>query len=98
MGAVPQHPFFLGVIDLLQSYNKNWLLPYVTVMYSTGPLFLSVMWERYLNGEIREGDRVRVLRKDEYNRHSWSFFTHHQGSSWHGKDARLIFWVCILSL
>lgn len=37
--------------------------------------------------------RVRILMQGEYNRYSWSFFTHHIGNSWHGKDARLIFWV-----
>ncbi|EDN05038.1 MIPC synthase [Histoplasma capsulatum] len=93
MGAVPQHPFFLRVIDSLQAYNKNWALPYITVMYSTGPLFLSVIWKEYMLSEPTMADRVRILMPDEYNRHSWSFFTHHQGSSWHGKDARLIFWM-----
>jgi hypothetical protein len=94
MGAVAQHPFFLRVIESLQGYNKNWVLPYITVMYSTGPLFLSVIWKEYmLNSPATESARVRILMPDEYNRHAWSFFSHHRGSSWHGKDARLIFWV-----
>jgi mannosyltransferase OCH1-like enzyme len=93
MGAIPQHPFFLSVIDSLQTYNRNWLLPYITVMYSTGPLFLSVIWKEYMQSNPTGSERVRVLMPDEYNKHSWSFFIHHPGSSWHGKDARLIFWV-----
>jgi hypothetical protein len=93
MGAVKQHPFFLRVIDLLQSYDRSWLLPYITVMYSTGPLFLSVIWKEYMADNPAEAARVRILMLDEYNRHSWSFFTHHVGNSWHGKDARLIFWM-----
>ncbi|WEW61986.1 CSG1/SUR1-like protein [Emydomyces testavorans] len=93
MGAVPQHPFFLRVIDSLQSYDRNWVLPYITVMYSTGPLFLSVIWKQYISGHPSESERVRVIMSDEYNENPWSFFTHHQGSSWHGKDARLIFWM-----
>ena len=40
-----------------------------------------------------EAGRVRILMQDEYNKFSWSFFTHHRGNSWHGKDAHLIFWV-----
>ncbi|KAI5287582.1 hypothetical protein KEM54_005884 [Ascosphaera aggregata] len=94
MGSVPQHPFFLYVIDSLQSYNRHWFLPYITVMYSTGPLFLSVIWKQWmtLRGPA-ESDRVRVLMKDAYNRYTWSFFTYHEGSSWHGKDAQLIFWM-----
>lgn len=95
MGAIPQHPFFLRVIESLQSYDRSWVLPYITVMYSTGPLFLSVVWKEYMLSEPDEIGRVRILMPDEYNKHSWSFFTHHEGSSWHGKDARLIFWVSI---
>ncbi|KAL1954765.1 hypothetical protein VTO42DRAFT_713 [Malbranchea cinnamomea] len=93
MGSIPQHPFFLRVIDSLQAYNRNWLLPYITVMYSTGPLFLSVLWKEYMLTKPQGRDRVRVLLQDAYNRYSWSFFTHHPGSSWHGSDARLIFWM-----
>ncbi|KAI9934112.1 hypothetical protein ASPWEDRAFT_48705 [Aspergillus wentii DTO 134E9] len=93
MGSVPQHPFFLRVIELLQSYDRHWLLPYITVMYSTGPLFLSVLWKEYMLDKPNEAARVRILMQDEYNKYSWSFFTHHVGNSWHGKDARLIFWM-----
>ncbi|KAI9893608.1 MAG: hypothetical protein M1814_006404 [Vezdaea aestivalis] len=93
MGAVPRHPFFLKVIDSLQAYNRNWRVPYITVMYSTGPLFLSVIWKEYTRWGVAEEARVRVLMPDEYNKHAWSFFTHHKGSSWHGKDAHTIFWM-----
>ncbi|EEP78185.1 mannosyl phosphorylinositol ceramide synthase SUR1 [Uncinocarpus reesii 1704] len=95
MGSVPQHPFFRRVIDSLQTYNRHWVLPYITVMYSTGPLFLSVIWKEYMAGRPTGSERVRVMMADEYNKHSWSFFTHHPGSSWHGKDARLIFWFFV---
>ena len=47
-------------------------------------------------GLLKQGDwpgRVRVLLPDEYNRHTWSFFQTYHGSSWHGKDAKLIFWM-----
>ena len=94
MGAVPGHPFFLFVIESLQTYNKNWGLPYITVMGSTGPLFLSVIWKKYMASDSNmNGGRVRILMPDEYNKHPWSFFSHHLGNSWHGKDARFIFWL-----
>lgn len=93
MGSVPQHPFFLRVIESLQQYDRHWELPYITVMYSTGPLFLSVIWKEYMQEDPSEMGRVRVLMKDEYMDHSWSFFTHHVGNSWHRSDARLIFWM-----
>ena len=98
MGAIPQHPFFLRVLDSLQLYDKDWGLPYITVMYSTGPLFLSVIWKEYMASGLNVGDsatggRVRVLMQDEYNKKAWSFFTENKGSSWHGDDAKLIFWM-----
>lgn len=94
MGAAPQHPFYLRAIDSLQAYNRSWLLPYVTVMYSTGPLFLSVVWKLYMKSRPPGPEnRVHVLLRDEYDRYSWSFFKIQKGNSWHGQDARLIFWV-----
>lgn len=98
MGAVPKHPFFMRVLDELIGYDRRWILPYITVMSSTGPLFLSIVWRHWsaegLNfGDGKDGGRVRILFPDEYNNHSWSFFTHHLGNSWHGKDVQMIFWV-----
>ncbi len=95
MGAVPQHPFFLRVIDSLQSFDRSWYLPYITIMYSTGPLFLSVIWKEYMRAGPTEAHRVRVLMPDDYSKHASSFFKVYRGSSWHGNDAQLIFWVCI---
>ncbi|KAF2092635.1 hypothetical protein NA57DRAFT_49950 [Rhizodiscina lignyota] len=95
MGAVPHHPFFLRVIDALPRYDKHWMLPYITVMGSTGPLFLSIIWRHYnvdLGAEL-EMERVRVLMPDEYVGNSWSFFTHHLGNSWHQGDVKMILWM-----
>jgi inositol phosphorylceramide mannosyltransferase catalytic subunit len=95
MGATPDHPFFKRVIDDLQSYDRSWILPYITVMGSTGPLFLSVIWRHYSSEGLNEGDgKIRILYPDEYQGKAWSFFTHHLGNSWHGNDVQLIFWVC----
>lgn len=95
MGSVPGHPFFLRVIESLQNYDRSWFLPYITIMASTGPLFLSVIWKQYMGSPESEGTgRVRILMPEEYNSRPWSFFSHHKGDSWHGQDAQLIFWVC----
>ncbi|KAH7122463.1 nucleotide-diphospho-sugar transferase [Dendryphion nanum] len=93
MGAVPRHPFFLKAIDSLPEYNRKWILPYITVMASTGPLFLSVIWRHYNSANPQGDSRVRILFPDEYNHHPWSFFTHHLGNSWHNNDVKLIFWM-----
>lgn len=96
MGSVPQHPFFMHVIDSLPRYDRRWPLPYITVMASTGPLFLSVVWRHYNSDGPAEADRVRVLFPDEYKGHSWSFFKIFAGSSWHQGDAKFIGWVRLL--
>ena len=93
MGAVPQHPFFLRVIESLQGYDRPWAMPYITIMYSTGPLFLSVIWKRYIQEAHHDGERVRVLLPDDYRDHAWSFFNISIGNSWHGSGARTIFWM-----
>jgi mannosyltransferase OCH1-like enzyme len=93
MGSIPQHPFFNTVIDSLAGYNRNWFMPYITVMYSTGPLFLSVIWKQYLGAERPPMEHVRILMPDEYKGFAWSFFNISKGSSWHGKDAQTIFWM-----
>ena len=98
MGAVPRHPFFLRVIESLQGANRKWVLPYITIMASTGPLFLSVIWKKWMSEHSAlEGNdwvgRVRVLTPDMYDKYDWSFFKTYEGNSWHGKDARLIFWM-----
>ncbi|KAH7386685.1 nucleotide-diphospho-sugar transferase [Phaeosphaeria sp. MPI-PUGE-AT-0046c] len=93
MGSVPRHPFFLKAIDSLTDYNRRWPLPYITVMASTGPLYLSIIWRHYNNASPEGANRVRILFPDEYNNHPWSFFTHHVGSSWHRTDVKVIFWL-----
>lgn len=93
MGSVPAHPFFVEVIDSLQSYKRNWWSPYITTMASTGPLFLSLIWKHYNDSPRNEIERVRILFPDSYMSHNWSFFTHHTGNSWHRADAKLLFWM-----
>jgi mannosyltransferase OCH1-like enzyme len=98
MGATPRHPFFLYVIDQLQAYNRQWGLPYITIMSSTGPLFLSIVWKRYMQlhqkEEVDWNGRVRVLTPEECCQQETSFFDqHYGGSSWHGDDAKFITWM-----
>lgn len=90
MGAVPNHPFFLKTIDSLKKYQKNWLVPYITIMYSTGPLFLSVMWKQYKRWGVPEAGKVRILMPKDYKTHTYSFFAISPGSSWHLDDAKFI--------
>jgi hypothetical protein len=38
MMAAPRHPFLQQIVDSLPAYNINWFFPYLTVMFSTGPM------------------------------------------------------------
>lgn len=90
MGSVPRHPFFLKVINSLKKYDRNWLVPYITIMFSTGPLFVSVIWKQYKRWGVPENGVVRILQPADYKKHSYSFFSISQGSSWHLDDAHFI--------
>ncbi|KAF1823176.1 glycosyltransferase family 32 protein [Dissoconium aciculare CBS 342.82] len=98
LGAVPHHPYFQRVIAELPRYHRSWILPYITIMSSTGPLFLSIIWRLYCDdgfnvGDGAEGGRIRILWGPEYSKNSWSFFSHHKGDSWHSYDVRFMFWM-----
>jgi inositol phosphorylceramide mannosyltransferase catalytic subunit len=94
LGSIPHHPFFRQVINSLETYNKNWFLPYVTVMYTTGPLFLSVMWKDYVAGEHTPGERFNVVMIDEENfGNTYGFFNNTDGGSWHQGDVVIISWM-----
>ena len=95
MGAVPGHPFFLRVIEALETYNRNWVAPYITIMSSTGPLFLSLMWRHHNKAydDMPDSARIRLLFPSAYMGHKWSFFSHHVGNSWHKWDTNAIIWM-----
>lgn len=93
MGSVPGHPFFDTVVHSLTHYNRNWMMPYITVMYSTGPLFLSVIWKEYMSTVVSTSEQVRILMPNEYSKGENPFFNISKGSSWHGEDAKTIFWM-----
>ena len=67
MGSAPNHPFLERVIQKLHIYAHTWLLPYLTVMLSTGPLFLSVMWKEYIWSKPNRGDEISVLMPNWYS-------------------------------
>jgi inositol phosphorylceramide mannosyltransferase catalytic subunit len=95
MGSMPRHPLFLHIIQSLQAFDRDWYAPYITVMYTTGPLFLSVMWKEYMRVESgREDDRVRVLGIEDVGGSRWGYWANAGGgSSWHKGDAKFILWV-----
>ncbi|KAF4635813.1 hypothetical protein G7Y89_g2290 [Cudoniella acicularis] len=94
LGSKPGHPYYRLVIQNLKAYNRNWLVPYITVMYTTGPLFLSALWIQYL--KMRSGldeNRIMLLFPDVKEGDSYGFFNNVQGGSWHGPDFEMIQWM-----
>ena len=86
--ASARHPFIKVLVDQLPLFNRNFLLPYATVMFSTGCMYLSAQYSLY-------NDRCHLKLLD-YKIHRLSghvstpLFTHDGSSSWHSKDALLI--------
>lgn len=84
------------MIENLEVYNRNWLSGYITVMYTTGPLFFSAMWIQYLRdlrGNTNAMDRIKVLVPRVMKGDSYGFFKNVQGGSWHGRETEFIFWM-----
>ena len=79
--------FMKELIDSLPFWNYNFLSPYLTVMASTGPLFLSLHY-----GSSEHRDEISVLPVEMYSSgRQTSFFGHFNlGSSWHAWDAKML--------
>lgn len=90
MGSVPGHPFFNKVIHSLDRHKRNWLVPYITIMFSTGPTFISVIWKTYKRWGVPAEGRIRILMPENYKANADSFFAIAPGSSWHLDDAKFI--------
>ncbi|PMD19957.1 glycosyltransferase family 32 protein, partial [Hyaloscypha hepaticicola] len=93
LGSVKGHPFYRFVIDSLKHYQRDWGSAYVTVMASTGPLFLSLVLREYEKLRSKDMDlgRVIVLRSEE-NITGHNFFLNVEGRSWQGRDEKVIAW------
>jgi inositol phosphorylceramide mannosyltransferase catalytic subunit len=112
MGTVANRPYFHLLISRLQAYNHNWLFPYMTIMNSAGPHFVSMVWEEYLRStprhEPHDHDQVRILMQEEFAGNDWSFFTKGKGETWNGWDTWAFRWfsthiqlfivICVLGI
>lgn len=91
MGSVPGHPFFLKLMKSLNHYKKDWGVPYMTIMGSTGPIFVSVIWKQYKRWtKMTQDNVVRILQPNDYKKSTHSFFSIAKGSSWHLDDAHFM--------
>ena len=87
MMARARHPFMKHLIGRLAQYNQWYINYYLTVMYSTGPMFLTINYLEYMTSQaVRDDeDSVYVLNETLYGsqNHSANLFYHVEGSSWH---------------
>ncbi|OJA13810.1 hypothetical protein AZE42_00513 [Rhizopogon vesiculosus] len=99
MFAEKGHPFLAQTIHNLVTFDHSWIINYPTVMFSTGPMFLSFQYSIYTASHPVTPDEpgdVRILPKSLYGKNAkpeeapHSFFTHYYGSSWHADDAAFI--------
>ncbi|TCD68214.1 hypothetical protein EIP91_011386 [Steccherinum ochraceum] len=100
MFAEKGHPFMAQTIHNLVTFDHSWVLNYPTVMFSTGPMFLSAQYGLYTASHPptpeSPGGEVRILPKSLYGKNAkpdeapHSYFTHYYGSSWHADDAAFI--------
>ena len=82
------HPLFRFLLENLNHFNWNYLVDYLTVMMSAGPLYLSI--QEFYFDQQKTKSSVRILDEIVYS----SIYTWHTpGNSWHGRDARIILFV-----
>ena len=80
--AKQKHPFMTAVIRGLSSTNRWYVLPFLTEMFSTGPMYLSARFWAY-------NDRYDMLVLDD----TGYFLAHRTGTSWHEADGKLLWWI-----
>ena len=97
MFSEKKHPLLEQTIHNLIKFDHSWVLNYPTVMFSTGPMFLSAQYGLYSASHPSTFlQDVRILPKSLYGKNAredeapHSFFSHFYGSSWHADDAAFI--------
>jgi mannosyltransferase OCH1-like enzyme len=85
------HPFFQMLMSRLSRFNHNYLINYLTVMLSTGSLYLSI--NEFYFDKTPTQSAIRIVDEVLYQS---VYIWHTPGSSWHGRDARTISYIYCL--
>ena len=92
MLASPGHPFLEALIESLPRRKRWYGSPYPTVMFGTGPGFLTLVY-----ASLSEGVRgsVSIIGSELYDGEDRDkrYFRHLEGSTWHGWDAAFVKWA-----
>ncbi|KAL6706800.1 hypothetical protein ACN47E_005136 [Coniothyrium glycines] len=103
MATAAQHPTMKRMIERLAAYNQNWLFPYLTIFWSTGPHFTSeILRELYRESDMRQPSGQSSKKDADPNTffvlpqifysEQYTFFGHSPGGTWHGSDVAVILW------
>lgn len=97
LASAPGHPFTQQLIDRLPSSSWNMFSKYATVMFSTGPMFVTAEATAYRKTQAyRKRHDSAVLPDFMYGKYDPTapdpLFEHLHGSSWHGDDAKSVLW------
>lgn len=91
MAAAPGDAYLGYAVRRLRHWNRWMGIKYIQVMFSTGPMFLTVQYSLF-----PKRDDVAIINKRVYGKYEVTedaAFYHLHGSSWHADDAALIFWL-----
>ncbi|XBW36364.1 hypothetical protein QEN19_001942 [Hanseniaspora menglaensis] len=106
MGTIPEHPLFVMLTENLERFSKVNIfnVPYLSIMFSTGPMFVSIVHQRWLRKawsyglglnkdaqKILDQFRPKVMQPYQYKNSIGSFFKIAEGSSWHTDDSNIMF-------
>ena len=94
ISATRGHPLLKALIDELPRYAVSWGVPYVTIMFSTGPMFLSSVWANLPRSTL-ESSGIWIMNQTGRLPGTTFFgrFDYAQekfSGSWHGPDAAVI--------
>ena len=104
MASRARHPLLGIMLENLTTRNKNLLFPYLTIFWSTGPMFTSDMLKRwfyqfkgqqYVQGTSKKdyNEDMTYVLPDEFYSEKYTFFGHSPGGTWHGEDVAVVLWL-----
>jgi hypothetical protein len=85
--AAPKQPFYKQVQEALPWWAHTWGSKYPTVMFSTGPMFLT--WQAMLYPDRKGLSILPVPLYGKWTHSAVAFFEHYYASMWHDDDAKL---------
>ncbi|KAM5444567.1 hypothetical protein MferCBS31731_000020 [Microsporum ferrugineum] len=103
MASSPGHPLMIKAALSLHDHNQWYISKYITVFFTTGPMFLSgiiASWFHILKTDGKDDfatfkgpHGLAILPSRLYDTTEYTFFSHFPGSTWHGNDVAVLSWL-----